>query len=118
MIGRMKGVRLKILGARKHITHVGQVIHGFARRIAQGLPRFREEDLALRLGEPLKGLQVPEVVVSQIVATLRNDQQHAVDKVYAERLRLETRLPGTHNRIGTYTDKLDGKMLRIFGSAR
>jgi site-specific DNA recombinase len=38
-----------------------------------GLPRFREEDIANRLGEPLKGLQVPLEVVSQIVTTLRED---------------------------------------------
>src|ERR1700687_1426321 len=42
------------------------------------LPRFREEDLAHRLGEPLKGLQVPEEVVSQIITTLRKDQQQSV----------------------------------------
>lgn len=28
------------------------------------LPRFREENIANRLGEPLKGLQVPPMVVS------------------------------------------------------
>jgi site-specific DNA recombinase len=39
------------------------------------LPRFREEDLALRLGEPLKGLQVPEVVASQIQKAFRCDLQ-------------------------------------------
>jgi hypothetical protein len=38
------------------------------------LPRFREEDIDDRLGEPLKGLQVPPEIVSQIVATLREDQ--------------------------------------------
>lgn len=36
-----------------------------------GLPRFREEDIANRLGEPLRGLQVPPEVVSQIVSMLR-----------------------------------------------
>jgi hypothetical protein len=41
------------------------------------LPRFREEDIANRLGQPLKGLQVPPDVVSQIVATLREDQKEA-----------------------------------------
>jgi site-specific DNA recombinase len=57
-----------------------------------GLPRFREEDIAQRLGEPLKGLHVPEEVVSQIVATLRDDQRQSVSKVCAERSRLEGRL--------------------------
>jgi hypothetical protein len=34
------------------------------------LPRFRQQDLAARLGEPLKGLQVPPEIVAQIVETL------------------------------------------------
>ena len=65
--------------------------------------------------EPLKGLQVPEKVVSQIVATLCNDRQHAVGKVEAERSRLEARLTGIRNRMdGAYTDKLDGKIPEDF----
>jgi hypothetical protein len=51
------------------------------------LPRFREEDIADRLGEPLKGLQVPPEIVSQIVATLREDQKKAQGKVSAEQTR-------------------------------
>jgi len=35
-----------------------------------GLPRFREEDIADRLGEPLKDLQVPPAIVSRIVTAL------------------------------------------------
>lgn len=37
------------------------------------LPRFKEEVLAERLGEPLKGIQVPPEIVEQIVTTLRED---------------------------------------------
>jgi hypothetical protein len=49
------------------------------------------------------------------VATLRNDQQHAVGKVEAERSRLEARLTGIRNRMdGAYTDKLDGKISEEF----
>jgi len=70
---------------------------------------------ANRLGEPRKGLRVPQEVVSQIVTTLRNDQQHSVDKVSAERSRLEARLTGIRNRMdGAYTDKFDGKNPRGF----
>jgi site-specific DNA recombinase len=79
------------------------------------LPRFREEDLANRLGERLKGLQVPEEVVSQIVTILRKDKERAESRVDAERSRLETRLAGIHNRMdGAYTDKLDGKIPEDF----
>src|SRR5260370_699241 len=79
------------------------------------LPRFREEDLAHRLGEPLKGLQVPEEVVSQIVATLRNDQQQSVSKASTERSRLDGRLIGIRKRMDdAYADKLDGKIPEDF----
>jgi hypothetical protein len=79
------------------------------------LPRFREEDIANRLGEPLKCLQVPLEVVSQIVTTLREDQNQTVGKVSAERTRLETRLTGIRGRIdAAYVDKLDGKIPEDF----
>ena len=39
------------------------------------LPRFREEALSDRLGEPLKDLQVPSEVVTQIVDALHKDQE-------------------------------------------
>jgi hypothetical protein len=79
------------------------------------LPRFREEDIADRLGEPLKGLQVPPEIVSQIVATLREDQKKAQGKVSAEQTRLESRLSAIHNRMDVaYVDKLDGKIPEDF----
>src|SRR5258708_24313408 len=37
------------------------------------LPRFREEVLSERLGDPLKNLQVPSEIVTGIVDTLRDD---------------------------------------------
>jgi hypothetical protein len=87
----------------------------WASRQVRPLPRFREEDLAQRLGEPLKGLQVPEEVVSQIVATLRDDQKQSANKMSAERSRLEGRLTVIRNRMdGAYADKLDGKIPEDF----
>lgn len=53
------------------------------------LPRFREEEIAKRLGEPLKGLQVPSEVVSKIVSALRDDQRQAVGKDTSQRTYLE-----------------------------
>jgi len=79
------------------------------------LPRFREEDIANRLGEPLKGLQVPPEVVSRIVTTLREDQRQAVGRVNTERTRMEARLTGIRNRMdAAYTDKLDGTIPQDF----
>jgi site-specific DNA recombinase len=75
------------------------------------LPRFREEVLADRLGEPLKGLQVPSEIVAQIVDTLREDQKQAGRKLSAERTRLDSRLTLIQNRMdAAYADKLDGKI--------
>lgn len=56
------------------------------------LPRFREEEIADRLGETLKGIQMPPEVVDQIVATLFEDQKQAEGGVSAEQARLESRL--------------------------
>jgi site-specific DNA recombinase len=79
------------------------------------LPRFREEDIATRLGEPLKGLQVPPEIVSQIVATLRDDEKQAAGKISAEQTRLEARLTGIRNRMdAAYVDKLDRKIPEDF----
>jgi site-specific DNA recombinase len=80
-----------------------------------GLPRFREEDIINRLGEPLKNLQVPSEIVSQIVARIRDDQRRARGKVSNERASLESRLTATRNRMDkAYSDKLDGKIAEDF----
>lgn len=73
------------------------------------LPRFREEDLAKRLGEPLRAIQVPQKIVAQIVATLREDQAGAANGIEVQRSRFEQRLTSIRNRIDqAYSDKLDG----------
>jgi site-specific DNA recombinase len=80
-----------------------------------GLPRFREEDMINRLGEPLKNLQVPPEIVSQIVARVRDDQRKAQGKVSGERTFLESRLASIRNRMDkAYSDKLDGKIAEDF----
>lgn len=79
------------------------------------LPGFREDDIANRLGEPLKGLQVPPAIVSQIVATLREDQNQAEGRVSVEQKRLESRLTAIRNRMdAAYADKLDSKIPEDF----
>lgn len=79
------------------------------------LPRFREEDIINRLGEPLKNLQVPTEIVSQIVDRLRDDQRRARGKVSQERTFLESRLTSIRNRMDkAYSDKLDGKIAEDF----
>ncbi len=71
------------------------------------LPRFREEVLADRLGEPLKGVRVPPEIVAQIVDILREDRMHEESKLSAERTRLDSRLMLIRNRMdAAYADKL------------
>jgi site-specific DNA recombinase len=79
------------------------------------LPRFREEVLANRLGERLKGLQVLPEIVAQVVDTLREDRKHQESKLSAERSRLDSRLTLIRNRMNAaYADKLDGKIPEDF----
>ena len=83
------------------------------------LPRFREEEFAKRLGDPLEGLQVPQEIVSRIVSTLRKDQQQAASKVNTERSRPEARLATIRKRMDdAYIDKLLGRSRGISGNAR
>jgi hypothetical protein len=48
-------------------------------------PRFKEEVLSERLGEPLKGVQVSPEIVSQIVEALKDDQGRMEDRAKTER---------------------------------
>ena len=79
------------------------------------LPRFKEEELADRLGESLKGLQIPQEILEQIVAKLREDQSNTANRLDAERARLQARLTTIQGRMdAAYIDKLDGKIPEDF----
>lgn len=52
-----------------------------------GLPRFRQEDLAERLGEQLKGLQTTEKAISAITSTVCRDRRYSADRLRAEHVR-------------------------------
>jgi site-specific DNA recombinase len=76
------------------------------------LPRFREKDIAERLGQPLKGLRIPGELVDKIVSGLRQDPE-------GKRTRLAERLAGIRGRMDrAYTDKLDGKIPEDFWERR
>ncbi len=73
------------------------------------LPRFREEDLARRLGEPLKAIQVPEPIVADIIAAIRDDESTKENSLAAQRAGFERRLSSIHSQMDrAYSDKLDG----------
>lgn len=78
-------------------------------------PVSGKENIAIRPGEPLKGLQVPPEVVSQIVSVLQEDQHDAASKIGAERSRLESKCTLIRNRMdAAYADKLGGQIPQDF----
>jgi site-specific DNA recombinase len=79
------------------------------------LPRFREEQIAEKLGEILKNIHIPDEVAVQIEHSLEHDQLQPKNRVAYERARLEQRLDAVRRRMDqAYTDKLDGKISEDF----
>ena len=75
------------------------------------LPRFREEEISAKLGEVLKGIEIPAEVVSQIVAGLEADRSSQQNRAAAQRTRLKEQLDAVRRRMDqAYTDKLDSKI--------
>jgi site-specific DNA recombinase len=83
------------------------------------LPRFREADIIDRLGEPLKGLQLGQDVISRIVSALHVDRRGAAKRIKMRRSDLESCLALIRDRMAAaYTDKLDGKIPEEFWAHR
>jgi hypothetical protein len=73
------------------------------------LPRFREEEIAERLGQVLKDVSLPSEVALSIEASLHQAQVQARKHVTQERTRIERELAGLHSRMDSaYKDKLEG----------
>jgi hypothetical protein len=83
------------------------------------LPRFREEEIAERLGHVFRDISIPEGVAQSIAASLERVQVRARHNAAQERSRLERELAALHGRMdAAYTDKLDGKVTEDFGRRR
>jgi site-specific DNA recombinase len=79
------------------------------------LPRFREQEIAEKLGEILKNIHIPDEVALQIEQSLERDQMQQKNRLASENARLEQRLDAVRRRIDqAYTDKLDGKISEDF----
>jgi site-specific DNA recombinase len=79
------------------------------------LPRFREGQIAEKLGQILKNIHIPDQVVAQLERSLEGDQLQRKNRVDSDRARLELRLDEVRRRIDqAYTDKLDGKISEDF----
>ena len=79
------------------------------------LPYFREEELGERLGAVVKGIQIPDGVLKQLVQALQTDELSFQKTVQAERTAAQLRLATVRRRMEhAYADKLDGKIPEDF----
>ncbi len=79
------------------------------------LPRFREQEIAERLGHVLKDVSISEEVVQSISTSLQRVHVQMRNNAAPERARLERELAALHTRMdAAYTDKLDGRISREF----
>ncbi len=76
-----------------------------------GLPYFREEELANRLGAILKDIHIPDEILAQLNKSLLGDRDREREAVQREQERLQHRLVELRRRIDqAYVDKVDGKI--------
>jgi hypothetical protein len=79
------------------------------------LPRFREQEIADRLGHVLRDVQIPAEVVQSIAASLQQTQRQMKDKATQERSRLERELATVRGYMDrAYTEKLEGRIPEDF----
>ena len=79
------------------------------------LPRFREEEIAERMGHVLRDVSIPEEVVQSISASLERVHVQMRKNAANDRARLERELASLYTRMdATYLDKLDGKISEEF----
>jgi DNA invertase Pin-like site-specific DNA recombinase len=75
------------------------------------LPYMREQDVAIRLGEVLKQIYVPEGIASQIVETLATDSDRLAGDRSSVTASIQKHLAAVRTRMDRiYEDKLDGKI--------
>ena len=80
-----------------------------------GLPYFREEVLGDRLAQIVKDIYIPDDILSQLQASLLQDQSRQGDLINEQRQRFERRLAQVSQRMDlAYQDRLDGKISEEF----
>jgi hypothetical protein len=79
------------------------------------LPYMREEQLALRLGQVLQNIHIPDSVLDSLQQAFREDQERSQVWRKQERERLQQRLASVRSRMDqAYLDRLDGKITEDF----
>jgi DNA invertase Pin-like site-specific DNA recombinase len=75
------------------------------------LPRFREEEIAEKMGHVLRDVSIPAEVVEAIAASLQRVHAQLRNESEQKRARLERELAALHAHMdAAYLDKLDGKI--------
>src|SRR5712692_3274843 len=78
-------------------------------------PRFTEAEMGQKLGEVLKGIHIPDDVLTCIQESLTTDQDQLRDQARAQRNALQQRLALVRRRMDqAYQDKLDGEIPEEF----
>jgi len=78
-------------------------------------PRFREQEISHKLGDILKGIRIPDAVLTALQKSLDRDEQGIRNESSAQRAGLEQRLASVRRRMDQgYQDKLDGKIPEDF----
>jgi len=79
------------------------------------LPRFREQEIAERLGHVLRDVTIPPEVAERITKAMEREHVHVGARMAQERARLNRELSALRARMDTaYCDKLDGKISEDF----
>ena len=79
------------------------------------LPRFREQEIADKLGSIVRDVTIPPEVAQRIVKALEVEQKNMGTHVKQQRARLNRELETVRGRMdATYCDKLDGKISEEF----
>jgi site-specific DNA recombinase len=83
------------------------------------LPYFREEEIAKRLGEPLRNIRIPDPVLAQLEDSLLADRDREQEVRQEKINRLQQRLTTVRRRLDrAYLDKLDGHITEGFWNAK
>ena len=79
------------------------------------LPRFREQEIAERLGHVLRDVSIPPEVARAIEHAIQREHEGREELATREHARLARDLDSIHRRMdAAYTDKLDGKITEDF----
>ena len=83
------------------------------------LPRFRESEIAEKLGHILSDVSIPREVAQRVAKAIELDRANAGARVAQERARLTRELSTLRAKMdAAYSDKLDGKITEDFWQRR